>query len=557
MAALDDKSLYEYLLKLGVIDKDLLFQKFELSRINKLPLQDILISDDLIPDEDLGRIISDISGFPLIKLSATFIPDDILNTISKEIAQKYRVIAFGKKDNQLSLAMENPSQSDLILVLEKRLNLKITPFIATRKDIEDAIDKYSMDVSKTFKTILETASSKKGKLGEELPVEEIQTAIINYAYNSRASDIHIEPMDEGAIVRVRIDGVLHDILKIDKTLMAQLVNRIKFLANLRTDEHLTPQDGKLVFKTKENLDIRISIVPTVQGETISMRLLSERARQFGLSDLGLTEENLTKITKAYKKPYGMILSAGPTGSGKTTTLYSIVKLLNNRAVKIMTIEDPVEYEIPGVNQIQVNAKTNLTFAEGLRSIARQDPDIILVGEIRDEETAGIAVNSALTGHIVLSTLHANDASTAFPRLLDFKIEPFLIASTVNLVIAQRLVRKICTGCRTGMTMDAKVLKDHFPDEDTLSVFGDTTKIDVYKGKGCPLCYGTGYLGRIGIFEVMEIDDSIRQAIKEKLDSESIRQTAMTNGMKTMNWDALQKVKQGITTIEEVIRTTKE
>jgi type II secretory ATPase GspE/PulE/Tfp pilus assembly ATPase PilB-like protein len=288
-----------------------------------------------------------------------------------------------------------------------------------------------------------------------------------------------------------------------------------------------------------------------------MRLLSERSRQFDLPDLGLASENLNKITNAYKKPFGMILSVGPTGSGKTTTLYAIVKLLNKREVKIMTIEDPVEYEIPGVDQIQVNPKTNLTFAEGLKSIARQDPDIILVGEIRDEETAGIAVNSALTGHLVLSTLHANDAATAFPRMLDFKVEPFLISSTLNLVIAQRLVRKVCTSCRVSQTMETNLLKDKFSGDELLQVFGNTQTVDVFKGKGCPVCFGTGYLGRIGVFEVMEVSDAIRKAINQKEDAETIRQIAVSEGMKTMNQDALQKVKEGITTIEEVIRTTKE
>jgi type IV pilus assembly protein PilB len=556
MAALDNKSLYDYLLRLKVIEPDVLQQKFNEAGENNTQLQDVLISSDLISNDDLGQILAEISGFPVAKLSGMVIADDVLNLIPKEVAQRYKVIIFARQDREASLAMQDPSNANFISALSKSIDLKIKPFIATNKDLEDAIDKYSKDVSKTFQNIVR-GLVEEGKTLADLPIEKVQDVLLNYAYDNKASDVHIEPTKDGATVRVRIDGVLHDIVTLPKTLYEQFVNRVKFLSKLRIDEHSAAQDGKMIFKTKEDLDIRVSILPSTLGEVISMRLLSERSRQFDLPDLGLASENLNKITNAYKKPFGMILSVGPTGSGKTTTLYAIVKLLNKREVKIMTIEDPVEYEIPGVDQIQVNPKTNLTFAEGLKSIARQDPDIILVGEIRDEETAGIAVNSALTGHLVLSTLHANDAATAFPRMLDFKVEPFLISSTLNLVIAQRLVRKVCTSCRVSQTMETNLLKDKFSGDELLQVFGNTQTVDVFKGKGCPVCFGTGYLGRIGVFEVMEVSDAIRKAINQKEDAETIRQIAVSEGMKTMNQDALQKVKEGITTIEEVIRTTKE
>lgn len=556
MAALDNKSLYDYLVNLKVIDVDTLTQKFQESGSTGVSLQDILVSSDLISNDDLGQVLSEISGFPLAKLSSAVVTDEVLNIIPKAVAERFKIIVFAEANGEASVAMEDPSNVNLISALSTSIGLKIKPFIATNKDVEDAIDKYSKDISKTFKNIVQNLVEE-GKTLQDLPIEKVQNVLINYAYDNKASDVHIEPNKDGATVRVRIDGILHDVVSLPKTLYEQLVNRIKFLSKLRIDEHAAAQDGKMIFKTKEDLDIRVSILPTTNGEVISMRLLSERSRQFDLKDLGLSEDNLQKVKNAYKKPFGMILSVGPTGSGKTTTLYAIVKLLNRREVKIMTIEDPVEYEIPGVNQIQVNPKTNLTFAEGLKSIARQDPDIILVGEIRDEETADIAVNSALTGHLVLSSLHANDAATAFPRLLDFKIEPFLISSTVNLVIAQRLVRKICTSCRVSQTMDINLLKDRFSEAELLQVFGDAQTINIFKGKGCPVCFGTGYLGRIGIFEVMEVSDDIRKSVNGREDAESIRQIAISGGMKTMNWDALQKVKDGITTIEEVVRTTKE
>lgn len=556
MAALTNKSLYDYIIKLGVADPKELESAFKESGENGAELQDILISKDILSNDDLGTAISDITGVPLAKLSSVFIKDSVLNLIPKEIAEKYKIILFDKTDGDASLAMADPTNSILVEALSKNINAKIKVFIATNKDIEDSIDKYSKDITKSFENVVQNLVEE-GKNMADLPIEKVQEILFNYAYDNKASDIHVEPIKGGATVRVRIDGVLHDVVNFPQTLYEQFVNRIKFLSRLRIDEHSSAQDGRMIFKTKEDLDIRISIIPTILGEAVSMRLLSERSRQFDLGDLGLTDENLQLVVGGYKKPYGMILSVGPSGSGKTTTLYAIVKLLNKRNVKIMTIEDPVEYEIPGVDQIQVNPKTNLTFAEGLRSIARQDPDIILVGEIRDEETAGIAVNSALTGHLVLSSLHANDAATTFPRLLDFNVEPFLISSTINLVIAQRLVRRICTSCRVSSSVDMSILKEKFSEEELLPVFGSINTVNIFKGKGCPVCLGTGYRGRVGIFEVLEVADNIREAIRQKEDAETIKQMAKANGMKTMNWDALQKVKQGITTIEEVVRTTKE
>jgi type IV pilus assembly protein PilB len=382
--------------------------------------------------------------------------------------------------------------------------------------------------------------------------------IVSYAYRNRASDIHIEPQNAGSVTRFRIDGVLHDIVTLPIEVHPQIVSRIKILSNLRIDEHQSAQDGKFKFETpSENLDVRVSIVPVTKGENVVMRLLSERSRQFSLESLGFSSEDLRKTELAYTKPYGMVLSTGPTGSGKTTTMYAILKILNRRGINISTIEDPVEYEMEGISQIQVNTETNLTFAAGLRSILRQDPNIMLVGEIRDNETANIATSAAMTGHLVLSTIHANNAATAIPRLLEMGVEPFLLASTVNVIIAQRLIRKIHSPCRVSKEIAASDVSSAVGAAMVERVFGKSEKIRVYQGKGCKLDYNTGYEGRIGIFEVLVIDDEIREAIMAKKDADVIYQIALKNGMKPMMEDGLEKVAQGLTTIEEVIMATKE
>ncbi|MBI4033244.1 MAG: type II/IV secretion system protein, partial [Candidatus Blackburnbacteria bacterium] len=308
---------------------------------------------------------------------------------------------------------------------------------------------------------------------------------------------------------------------------------------------------------EENLDIRVSIVPIVEGEKAVLRLLSSRSRQFSLQDLGMSDKDLAKVRKGFSKPYGMLLSTGPTGSGKTTTIYAVLKIINTREKNIATIEDPVEYDIEGINQIQVNPKTNLTFANGLRSILRQDPDIIFVGEIRDEETASIAINSAMTGHLVLSTAHTNDAATALPRLIDMNIEPFLIASTVNTIIGQRLVRKVCDKCKISQTTTSEELAKHVPEEIVTKYFGKKKEVRVYRGKGCPICHSTGYIGRIGVFEVLEVSEAIRHLITERANADVIRQKAQEEGMTTMIDDGFDKVEGGITTVEEVLRATTE
>lgn len=556
----DEKLLLNALLELNVIEKSSLKDAFELSQKQKVPFELVLLSKDLISDENLGRTIADIISFPLIRLSDIQIPKEVLNIIPEVVARKQLIIAFKKDNSGLHVAMYNPNDLEIINFLKKKTGLAVVVYFATLNDITNALFLYSKDVKTTFDEIIKEnvreANLRSGKKIDP-PIIKIVDTILAYAYQNKASDIHIEPLEKGSLVRFRIDGVLHDIITLPTDLHQSIVTRVKVLANLRTDEHQSAQDGKFQFKIENaEVDVRTSLIPIIGGEKIVMRLLSENSRQFSLTDLGFSNADLQKVKNAYAKPYGMILSTGPTGSGKTTSIYAIIKLLNKRDVNIMTIEDPIEYEIEGVNQIQVNSKTNLTFAEGLKSILRQDPNIILVGEIRDTETASIAINSAMTGHLVLSTLHTNNAATAIPRLLDMGIEPFLVASTVNIIIAQRLVRRIHLKCRISEEVGLPKLTKNLDKKLICKVFGATDNIRLYKGKGCAIDYNTGYEGRVGIFEVLLVDDEIRQAILDRKDAETIHSIAVKNGMVTMAQDALEKAKQGITTIDEVLRSIK-
>jgi len=375
--------------------------------------------------------------------------------------------------------------------------------------------------------------------------------LIEYAYRSRASDVHLEPEEKDVKVRLRIDGVLQDVFTFSKELQSEVVARVKVLSELKTDIHHIPQDGRFRAKIRDlgEVDVRVSIVPTYYNENVVLRILAEII-PLSFEDMGFTSEQTLLINKAISKPYGMILANGPTGSGKTTTLYTLIKQLNTKDVSIITIEDPIEYSIKGITQIPLNVQSGLTFAIGLRSILRQDPNIIMVGEIRDSETANIAINAALTGHLMLSTLHTNDAATTFPRLIDMGVLPFLIASTVNIVISQRLVRVVCKVCRKKRSLSVAEIK-------SLSLGGIDQNLMIDSiftvGDGCKECDNTGYRNRIGIYEVLEVNDDIRTLIVSRADASQIKQMAVKNGMRTMLEDGLMKAQQGITTIEEVLR----
>lgn len=557
----DNQALYNALKELQVIDDKQLDDAFAASQRQNIPLGNILLDKNLISDTDLGNLIAQILDVPVINLAAVKIPQEILMIIPELIARKERIIAFKKDEQGLHVAMENPRNLPIVTFLQNKLGLPLIPYYSTARSIDQSLALYLQDIGKAFGDIMkENLQQATGKTTQNIdpPIIKIVETTIAYAYKNNASDIHMEPGEVNALVRFRIDGLLHDIILFPMVLYPEIVRRIKVLAKLRTDESQEPQDGKIEFTIDERkLDIRVSTVPVKRGEKIVMRLLAEGARQISLLTLGFSQSDLQKIETAYRKPYGAILATGPTGSGKTTTMYAILKLLNNRDVNIMTIEDPVEYDIEGINQMQVNPKTNVTFAAGLRSILRQDPNIILVGEIRDQETADIAINAAMTGHLVLSTLHTNDSATAIPRLFDMGIEPFLIASTVNVIIAQRLVRKTHTVCRISEEVPREKLTGYLGETIINKVFGTADTIRLYKGKGCDLCHNSAYEGRIGIFEVMVLTDEIKQAIIEKKSAAVIRSLCQTNGMRTMLEDGLEKVKTGETTIEEVLRVTKE
>jgi type II secretory ATPase GspE/PulE/Tfp pilus assembly ATPase PilB-like protein len=398
---------------------------------------------------------------------------------------------------------------------------------------------------------------------ENVSIIDLVNYLLIFGYQSGASDIHFQPWEDKINIRYRIDGILYTFFSFPKYLNDEIISRIKVISGLRTDEHNTPQDGRFRLKIPQenvNFDIRVSIMPTYYGENAVLRLLVQKDEIFNLEKLGLSESDLEKVYEAIKKPYGMILVTGPTGSGKTTTLYSILKKLNTPEVSIITLEDPIEYSIPGITQIQVNPQIGLVFSKGLRAILRQDPNVIMVGEIRDQETADIAVNAALTGHLLLSTLHTNDAPTALPRLLEMQIEPFLISSTVNIVIAQRLVRKLCDHCKKPKKLnnvEARSLLEGIGEDLTIENIKKIKNYEIYQPQGCELCNQTGFKGRIGIFEILTISKIIKEGIMKRYNSDQIKKIAMEEGMSTMIRDGFNKVINGLTTIEEVLRVIHE
>lgn len=564
--AISDKQLSQILTELDYLPEADLKKAQDRATDQHISLYEALLRSDLISDENLGKLIAYSMQMPFVSLSQVTIPEETLKLIPKSVADAHSTIVFGLDEQGLKIASSQPEKTDLFDMLAKKAGAKkYKVFYATIRDIDEALRLYKKELQAAFEGLLSTKSEGKS----EPPIAKIVDTVIEYAHGNKASDVHIEPTRTSSLIRFRIDGVLHDAVRLPRILHEQAVSRIKVLARLRTDEHLSAQDGRMRVKVEdEDVDVRISIVPISSGEKVVMRLLASRTRQFSLTDLGMQPADLEKVRSGFTRPYGMVLSTGPTGSGKTTSMYSILKILNTREKNIATIEDPVEYEIDGINQIQANTKTNLTFANGLRSILRQDPDIIYVGEIRDEETADIAINSAMTGHLVLSTLHTNNAATALPRLIDMDIEPFLVASTVNVIIGQRLVRKICTRCKVSieLTKSKEGWKD--PDGKTSAqfaalttptihkYFGSGNSVRLYRGKGCAVCHQTGYVGRVGIFEVLDVTPKIQKLITEKASSELIVRQAVSEGMTTMMDDGLFKVQQGLTTIEEVVRATR-
>ena len=540
---LQDAQIQKILVEQNYVSKEDMDRALVESKKRNLSVEKYLVQEDLITNDLLGQAIAEFYKVQYADLNSHQPVKEQVLQIPEAVARKNRIVLFSKSDKGVVVTTDNPTQKGLKLELKKMFPKgTITITYSLPQDIDVSFINYKKELKTRFSQLIKT---------QNRVAPEIIEAIFDDAYSFHASDIHFEPQDNDVAVRFRVDGVLQEAGRIPRDYYQNVVNRIKVQSGLRIDEHFTPQDGSMRFK-KDNiaLDLRTSIVPTVTGEKMVLRILAAYVEGLELSTLGLTAKNKKILEEASKKPFGMILVVGPTGSGKTTTLYGVLKIINTPDVNITTIEDPVEYKVTGINQIQTNSLTQLTFARGLRSVVRQDPDIILVGEIRDEETADISVNAALTGHLLLSTFHANNASTAIPRLLDMNIEPFLLASTLEVVMAQRLVRKICDNCRYSVSMKTKDMVAHIP---SVAKYFPEKQITLYAGKGCSICSGTGYKGRTGVFEIIQVDNELQELILKNPSTQEITNLARNKGFKTMFEDGLVKVREGMTTLEELLR----
>lgn len=556
-----DQFLKKILVEPGLISQnDFNLAKKE-AKTRKESLVDTILNQGFITDSQMGRLIADAIGFPFADLQKIKIKKEVLNIVPEIVAKKREVIVFKRTKEGLKVALADPENLELREFIKRKTGEEVLPYYATKIDIQEALSGYKKDLKEVFDNLIGKALGdlKKTTKAEPLPVIKMVDLILNYGYDNRASDVHIEPYKNKTILRYRIDGVLHDVLTLPKAVHDFLVSRIKIISKLRTDVHEAAQDGHFSFSVpREKVDVRVSVVPIEEGEKVVLRILSEKARRFELKELGMTAEVMKITKKNIRKSWGMVLVAGPTGCGKTTTLYALLKILNTREVNICTIEDPIEYDVEGINQIQVNPKTGITFSQGLKAIVRQDPNIIMVGEIRDKETAKLAINASMTGHLVLSTFHATDAAITLPRLLEMGSEPFLLATTLNLIVAQRLVRKICSKCIESYEISFEEIIKLIGRDLALKLPKEKTgKIRLFRGRGCPLCQETGYLGRAGIFEALEMNESIKKLIMEKATADQIRNKAKNLGMETMIEDGLKKMEKGITTLEEILRTTKE
>lgn len=530
---------------------------------------DVLVAQKVADMNYLGNVIAKALGVERADFSAKSIDKKEVQMLEESVARQRQVIIFNREPSgSYDAAMADPSDLSTIEYLTQHLKAKIKPFLATEDDLNRGFSVYGYELGQDFKKLIEenirASLSRQTKTIEEaaadLPIVGIVDNLLSYAIASRASDIHIEILEDATLIRYRIDGILYEIMSITKSIHPALVARIKILAGLKIDEHLKPQDGR--FRNQiinQVVDVRVSVIPTYYGEKVEMRLLEAAQKPLSLEELGMSAATAKISSDSLKSAYGMILSCGPTGSGKTTTLYALMNILNKPQVNIVTIEDPIEYNMRYVNQTQINPAAGVTFASGLRALLRQDPNIIMVGEIRDAETAGIAVQSALTGHLLMSSLHTNDAPTAVPRLFDLAVPPFLVSSVLNLVIAQRLVRKICQVCAYSYEAGpelGKVIADQFK-ELGIEESARMPKT-IYRGRGCSACGQTGYKGRLGIFEVLEVADKIRKFIAgPQFDLDGLRAAGRRGGMKTMFEDGLEKVELALTTVEEVLRVIRE
>lgn len=567
MGILSSDILKRVILETRLIDQSIVERIFSDAKRIGIDPEKIIISRRILPSEILYSAIAQYLGVKYIDIKKVNISQKVLNLIPENVVFDKKVIPFNiTEDGKLEVGMLTPYDLNLINYLKNLTQKEIVPYLISEEDFHRSLAIYHKLKTEEYKKIIEQSKEYYTKIA--LPEEEAEKAgvvvelfdnILNYAVSLNASDIHFEILKDFSLVRFRIDGMLREMMILSKQVHSAIIARIKMISNLQLDEHLKPQDGRMKIKIYDiEIDVRVSIMPTFYGEKAVLRLLSPLARPSGLEELGLSGENLQKVKKGIEKTNGIILVTGPTGSGKTTTLYTILTLLNRPEVNITTIEDPIEYSIDYINQIQVNPKAGIDFANGLRSILRQDPNIIMVGEIRDKETTDIVIQAALTGHLVLSTLHTNDAPTAIPRLIDLGGEKFLLAAVLRIIIAQRLVRKICLDCISSYQpnqIELQIVKETLQ---TKKLSFDLIPKNFYKGQGCPSCGFTGYSGRIGIFEVLEVDEEIARFIdSEKFNIDDLYEIVKKKNMISLIQDGFEKVELGITTLNEVLRVTRE
>lgn len=575
IAGFENLPITQALLQKGLVTKQqALGIKNQIENTGKLE-SDVILSGLFIDQDKILQIKSVVYKIPFIDLANTTIPVETLQKLRSDVAQRYQAIAFDDQPDHIKIAMVDPLDIQATNFISTMIGKRVDAYFADPASITKIIQtKYGAQVGSEVSKALEDVKTEvvdvSGNIDEvrtlqgdisSAPVARIVNVILEYAVRMKASDIHIEPRENKLIVRNRIHGVLSEKLVLPSKLAPSVVSRVKILANLKIDEHRIPQDGRFQIKVdKDFIDLRVSIIPTAHGEKVVMRLLEKAGGAITLDQTGLRGRNYDEFYKAIRKTMGIVLVTGPTGSGKTVTLASCLKILNTEGVNILTLEDPVEIRIDGVNQVQVNPEVGLTFAKGLRAFLRQDPNIIMIGEIRDGETAELAVQAALTGHLVLATLHTNSAATAMPRLIDMGVEPFLLASTINIAAAQRLVRKVCDNCKKPYNAAPEEIKKISDILGSIKGFNlqnliakNNGNLTLYKGQGCDACSNTGYKGRVGIFEVLTISEKIRSMIISHEAAQTIEKEGLDEGMTTMQQDGFLKVLEGVTTIEEILR----
>jgi len=535
-------------------------------------ISNVLIGRGKIPEDYFAELLSPYYGAPIINLKkeAETISTEVLELIPEVYAKSKNIVlfAYDRSEGRAKLAMLDPFDYDTIEYVRAKLNAWVDVYLTTLPSLRYGLKQYKKKVGINFDQIISenveqslaiTGEADVAKSATAVPIVTILDNVIDHAASLNASDIHFEPLEKELLVRFRIDGIMQEIVSLPKAIAPILVARVKILSGMQIDEHRMPQDGRFHFDMEDggSIDVRVNIMPVFNGEKVEMRILKGAARPLTLKDLGVSDKGVTILFNEIKKPHGMILVTGPTGHGKTTTLYAILQILNTPSVNITTIEDPVEYEFPRVNQTQVNIKAGITFANGLRALLRQNPDIIMIGEIRDNETVEIAIHAALTGHLVLSSLHTNDAPSALPRLLDMGAPAFLLSSTVNLVIAQRLVRRICASCTESYPASPEIIRLIKAQMELSGIPAGNVSTTLYRGRGCKVCGNSGFQGQIGIFEFFRITDAIRELILREATVGEVRKKAIEDGMTTMFHDGLDKVERGVTTIEEILRVVNE